>query len=234
MANFNIKLSNILYQWQFSMASFRFCATCLLHIKPFVVNTSAIFPFLGGLWKTVACERVWLVKDCERVWLCERVWRVKDSWLFKRPWVVEKCDLWKSVILRKTITCERPWLMKEYDSFAASTLIAILTFYTHALAARRFTLVIATFRADDGSNWVMRSIHGVLASNHTHTHTHTYTHTTTHTGGQRFISRPRRGMARLSSTSWKIAPIPTREIASGALRSMTPSVITSLSILIVF
>jgi len=30
------------------MASFRFCETCLLHVKPFVVNKSAIFPFLGG------------------------------------------------------------------------------------------------------------------------------------------------------------------------------------------
>jgi len=48
MANFNIKLSNILYHWQLSMASFRFCETCLLHIEPFVVITSAIFPFLGG------------------------------------------------------------------------------------------------------------------------------------------------------------------------------------------
>jgi len=32
------------------MASFRFCETCLLHIKPCVVNKSAIFPFLGGKW----------------------------------------------------------------------------------------------------------------------------------------------------------------------------------------
>jgi len=31
------------------MASFRFCETCLLHIKPSVVNKSAIFPFLGGM-----------------------------------------------------------------------------------------------------------------------------------------------------------------------------------------
>ena len=46
-SNQNIKLSNILYHWQLSMASFRFCKTCLLHIKPFVVNKSAIFPFLG-------------------------------------------------------------------------------------------------------------------------------------------------------------------------------------------
>ena len=30
------------------MASFRFCETCLLHIKPFVVNKSAISPFLGS------------------------------------------------------------------------------------------------------------------------------------------------------------------------------------------
>ena len=30
------------------MASFRFCETFLLHIKPFVVNKSAVFPFLGG------------------------------------------------------------------------------------------------------------------------------------------------------------------------------------------
>jgi len=48
MANYKIKLSNILHQWQLSMASFRFCETCLLHIKPFVVNKSAIFAFLGG------------------------------------------------------------------------------------------------------------------------------------------------------------------------------------------
>ena len=47
-ANYNIKSSNILYYWQLSLASFRFCETHLLHIKPFVVNKSAISPFLGG------------------------------------------------------------------------------------------------------------------------------------------------------------------------------------------
>ena len=31
------------------MASFRFCETYLLHIRPFVVNKSAISPFLGGI-----------------------------------------------------------------------------------------------------------------------------------------------------------------------------------------
>ena len=46
--NYIIKSSNILYHWQLSMDSFRFCQTCLLHIKPFVVNNNAIFPFLGG------------------------------------------------------------------------------------------------------------------------------------------------------------------------------------------
>jgi len=45
IANYTIKLRNILYHWQLSMASFHFCETCLLHIKPFVVNKSAIFPF---------------------------------------------------------------------------------------------------------------------------------------------------------------------------------------------
>ena len=49
MENYNIKLSKILYHWQLSMALFRFCETCLLHIKPFVVNKSAIIPFLGGM-----------------------------------------------------------------------------------------------------------------------------------------------------------------------------------------
>jgi len=38
-----------LYHWLLSMASFRFCETYLLHIQPFVVNKSAISPFLGGL-----------------------------------------------------------------------------------------------------------------------------------------------------------------------------------------
>ena len=38
-----------MYHWLSSMASFRFCDTYLLHIKPFVVNKSAISPFLGGL-----------------------------------------------------------------------------------------------------------------------------------------------------------------------------------------
>ena len=38
MAIYNIKLSNILYDWQLSMASFRFGETYLLHIRPFVVN----------------------------------------------------------------------------------------------------------------------------------------------------------------------------------------------------
>jgi len=48
MANYNIKLSNVLYHWQLSMGSFRFCETCLLHIKPLAVNKSAVSPFLGG------------------------------------------------------------------------------------------------------------------------------------------------------------------------------------------
>ena len=48
MAIYNVKLSNILYDWQLSMASFRFCETYLLHIRPFVVNKSAISPFFGG------------------------------------------------------------------------------------------------------------------------------------------------------------------------------------------
>jgi len=49
IAMYNIKLSDILYDWQLSMASFRFCETHLLHIKPFVVNKSAMRPFLGGI-----------------------------------------------------------------------------------------------------------------------------------------------------------------------------------------
>jgi len=48
LSNYNIKLSNILYHWLLSMASFRFCETYLLHIKPLVVNKSAIFPFWGS------------------------------------------------------------------------------------------------------------------------------------------------------------------------------------------
>ena len=48
MANYNITLSNIQHHWQLSIASFRFCETYLLHIKPFVVNRSAMCPFLGG------------------------------------------------------------------------------------------------------------------------------------------------------------------------------------------
>jgi len=51
MAIYNTKLSNILYDWQLTMASFRFCETHLLHIKPFVVNKSAISPFLAGCKK---------------------------------------------------------------------------------------------------------------------------------------------------------------------------------------
>ena len=38
-----------MYDWQLSMASFRFCETYLLHINPFVVDKSAISPFLGGV-----------------------------------------------------------------------------------------------------------------------------------------------------------------------------------------
>jgi len=48
LANYNIKLSNILYHWQSSISSFRLCETYLLHIKLFVVNNSVISPFLGG------------------------------------------------------------------------------------------------------------------------------------------------------------------------------------------
>jgi len=44
-----MKLSKILYHWQLLMASFRFVETYLLHIKPFVINKSAISPFLGGI-----------------------------------------------------------------------------------------------------------------------------------------------------------------------------------------
>jgi len=57
VANYNIKSSNILYHWQLLMASFRFCQTHLLHIKPLVVNKSAISPFLGGyiIWEIIQC-----------------------------------------------------------------------------------------------------------------------------------------------------------------------------------
>jgi len=48
MAIYNLKLSNILFDWQLSMASFRFCETYLLHIRPFMVNKSVISPFLNG------------------------------------------------------------------------------------------------------------------------------------------------------------------------------------------
>ena len=68
MAIYNIKLSNILYDWQLSMASFRFLETYLLHIRPFVVNKSAISPFLGG-----ACISVcrWMhVSVCLHVCMC--------------------------------------------------------------------------------------------------------------------------------------------------------------------
>jgi len=40
------------------MASFRSCEKYLLHIKPFVVNNSAISPFLGG---AVERSRIWFV-----------------------------------------------------------------------------------------------------------------------------------------------------------------------------
>ena len=51
-----------MYHWQLSMASFRFCETRLLHIKrkthqTFVVNKSAIFPFLGGKWTRIPGPR---------------------------------------------------------------------------------------------------------------------------------------------------------------------------------
>ena len=46
-----------MYYWQLSMASFRFCETYLLHIKPFVVNKSAISPFLGGVMELLAVWR---------------------------------------------------------------------------------------------------------------------------------------------------------------------------------
>ena len=52
IANYNIKLSNILYEWQLSMTSFGFCETCLRHMKPFLqefdFSILAISPFLGG------------------------------------------------------------------------------------------------------------------------------------------------------------------------------------------
>ena len=47
MVNYNIKLTNVLYHWILSMASFRFCETYLLHIKLFVGNQCANSPFLG-------------------------------------------------------------------------------------------------------------------------------------------------------------------------------------------
>jgi len=54
------------------MVSFRFCETDLLHIKPFVVNKSAISPFLGGIstcsfifpggiWKMLLCPSLLLL-----------------------------------------------------------------------------------------------------------------------------------------------------------------------------
>ena len=42
LANYNIELSNILYHRLLSMASFHFCETYFLHVKPFVVNKTMI------------------------------------------------------------------------------------------------------------------------------------------------------------------------------------------------
>jgi len=61
LANYSIKLNNILYHWLLSMPSFRFCETYLLHIKLFVGNQSAISPFLG--WY-MGCESARQLVEC--------------------------------------------------------------------------------------------------------------------------------------------------------------------------
>jgi len=58
-SDLQLKLSKILYDWQLSMASFRFCGTYLLHISPFVVNKSAISPFLGGMYAHLKCSYIY-------------------------------------------------------------------------------------------------------------------------------------------------------------------------------
>ena len=64
MANYNIKLINILFHWILSMASFRFCETYLLHIKLFVGNNSVISPFLGSVWGDSSMCVPWLFCMC--------------------------------------------------------------------------------------------------------------------------------------------------------------------------
>ena len=47
--NYKISLSKILFHGFLSMDSFRFCETCLLHIKLFVGDWSASSPFFDDL-----------------------------------------------------------------------------------------------------------------------------------------------------------------------------------------
>jgi len=89
MAIYNIKLSNILYHWQLSMASFCFCETYLLHIRPFVVNKSAISPFLGG-YKRIKSRSRCVSASCR---VAETVCRVAET-------------IWDYIVLR-TRTCKR-------------------------------------------------------------------------------------------------------------------------------
>ena len=46
--NLNIKVSKILYHWDLSLVSFRFCTTQYLHFTTRVFGHSVISPFLGG------------------------------------------------------------------------------------------------------------------------------------------------------------------------------------------
>jgi len=62
------------------MASFRFCETYLLHIKLFVVNNSAISPFLGGLQDVFDFSA--LVAWTRHGFTSTRFW-VKSFWCLK-------------------------------------------------------------------------------------------------------------------------------------------------------
>jgi len=82
MAIYNIQVSNILYDWQLSMASFRFCETYLLHIKPYLLHIKPLVVNKSAISHPVMSCVMPHVEDGDVVsWHVSQMWHDKSCYL---------------------------------------------------------------------------------------------------------------------------------------------------------
>jgi len=159
------------------MASFRFCETYLLHIRPFVVNKSAISPFLGGesmchSWMsarvTHECVIPWMSHSRIHVWISHVTFMDQGicGMTHSYNW------LWTDSFIRDT--CPHNWF------------IHVNSTHRHIRVTRRIHTCDMThlYMWHDASINVTWQIHAceICTSAHTdiHTRTHTYMNTDIH------------------------------------------------------